>query len=154
MAKGKLHNRIELSIYERIIKGDLRPQLSKYDIDENRKDFVKQLNKVKINKKESEKLFDIDFKSLGFYSESDFEVIKEQNYRRNKVEQYIVPTKYYQLDDSEKHQSFKSPKVNDYLVLIFDEFERIKIRIDYAHETIAEKGKIEIYARKKYTESS
>ncbi|MBL6964640.1 MAG: hypothetical protein ISR55_12515 [Bacteroidetes bacterium] len=148
----KLYNRIELGIFEQILKGDIRPNNQRNERVENLRDLVKKVNKRKVVFKdelssESPKSL-VNYKSLGYYSEDDFNIIPEVAGKDRHTDYYIVPAKSYKPNDPNMISDFASERMNLYLDLIYDEYERIKNRVEFVNDELTDSAEIRNYAAK------
>ena len=135
MHSDKLH----IHLYEEIVNGNFHPARTRFSGPEVCKNLVTLVNIIKektLPAKESlEYIENIDFARYGFKSATDFDV-KFKDISGDRQEIFLVPGKTYELSESMDIPIFNEFKSKCFLVLIGDEFERIKVKANkYLQET-------------------
>lgn len=147
---GRNRNDIHVKVFGEIINGALRPGKNKTE---------KALNKLVYNaatitdiiSMSQKGTFDnelFDYKKYGFRDREDFTLSRRKNYKESKINIKLEPKEIYPLNTPFYHYRQIDVVSCYYNVLIFDSFERVKIKLDYMFEILESDKKKKDYAEK------
>ena len=145
-----MFDRIHIKVYEEILCGRFKPDLDRFNDMEEPINLVMEANSFRVaTLPQGQNLLEYvektDFTGFGFKDSRDFEIdTKELNSGRTDV--FVRPLKIYDLKEAMDIPLFLTIKNSSFLQLISDQFERIKIRAEYALENESDDKNIKSYA--------
>jgi hypothetical protein len=147
--KIRLQNMIDVMLFSDIVNGKLNPSLKKYNNPTNLSKLIhnSQIQKFTITSFDDFNLT-FDYSIFGFKNKEDFKIRKVTKRLTNQTEVSILPEKIYELQDDFIIPEFPSIKVNTFIHLIVDEFERIKIRAERKHDLLTSEKHLNFYCKK------
>jgi hypothetical protein len=150
---SKIHQQTDLLIYEEITSGRLNPMLPR-----NADLSVLQNLIIEANTKtfftcsledDPENIIDsFDLTELGYHFREDVEVVIRKNEKKKMHELIARPKRIYPLEDQFIIPDPPDKKSAYFLVLISDEFERVKIRANKVLNSTGKKKHIALFAYK------
>jgi len=150
---SKLYQQTDLHIYEEISSGRLNPQLKQNGdllflqnvvIHANTKTF----HSCSLDDDPENSIENFDITNLGYHCREDAEIVVRQNTRKRVHEFIAKPNRIYPLEDLFDIPNPPDKKSAYFLALIFDEFERIKIRANKVHNSACKKKHLALYTHK------
>ena len=149
----RLQNMIDVRLYSEIVSGKLHPSLTKFKNEKNLSKLIidSQIQKILINNDNGlgeDFIRDFDFNNYGFKSSEDFRIKKTMKKTQSQIEFTINPTKVYTLQEDYDIPIYLSNKVNTFIALIVDEFERIKTRAERKHDLLTSEKHLNFYCKK------
>ena len=147
--KIRLQNMIDVMLFSDIVNGKLNPSLKKYNNPTNLSKLIhnSQIQKFTVASFDDFNLT-FDYSIFGFKNKEDFKIRKVTKRLTNQTEVSILPEKIYELQDDFIIPEFPSIKVNTFIHLIIDEFERIKIRAERKHDLLTSEKHLNFYCKK------
>lgn len=147
-----LAHTMHVHIFGELIKGRFQPSQAKFSNPEELKNLVAeaQTNTVTVlpaGKDPDEYIAETDFLAFGFKEEADFDVI-QKDLGSGRTAIIVVPTRIYEGCEVLDIPAYTSFKVNIFLELIMDEFERVKIRAEKKLENTDDRRVLAVYAEK------
>lgn len=140
---------MHIKMYEELIHGKYRPNTERYSIPDQLNNFIFEANVTVINLSRtddfSENVNNIDFALLGFKNVTDAVVDIIDSSTGKKI--IIKPCVIYKTSENEFIPGFCSVKYQRFEELIFDEYERLKVRAERELE-IGNSNSIKLYAEK------
>ena len=144
----KLHTMIDVLLFSEIVSGKLNPSLKKYNIPNNLTRLIFQAQTQKVLLGNDDELSDFDSSIYGFKNQQDCRIKKVNTKNTKTYEIALIPTKIYELQEDFSMPEFPSPKVNTFISLITDEFERIKTRAEQKHDLLTSDKQLNFYCKK------
>jgi hypothetical protein len=147
--KNRPQNMIDVMLFSDIVNGKLNPSLKKYNNPTNLSKLIhnSQIQKFTVTSFDDFNLT-FDYSIFGFKNEDDFKIKKVKKRLTNQTEVSILPEKIYELQEDFTFPDFPSLKVNTFIHLIVDEFERIKTRADRKHDLLTSEKHLNFYSKK------
>ena len=154
---NKLFNRIHTNLYDEILKGKFRPTLPKYNDTKQLQNLFSEAQTLKIvfNSDISLKYMDEvpDMREYGFKLPEHFTYTIHEVKKNATWELTIIPLNHYKLRENINVPIYPTQKARDFSQLICDEFERIKIRAEYALDVVDSMSRYKQYATKNITKA-
>ena len=149
----KPYQRIDVNVYKEILKNKFCPDDEKGSSKKVLLEMLQQINKFEIkieglNIDIKKELGKINFREFGFKERADVKIEFKEEVFDDNTKIVLKPKTIYELEDNIELPKHSNNKQKQYLALMADTFERIKIKAENILEETNEHKHIEMYANK------
>jgi hypothetical protein len=146
-------NKIDIRLFPEFIDGNLKSTKTEFNTIRKLSNLIKenQTRRIVLADKEIKSFnnkLKPDLRFYGFKSVDDYNIKDKNALPGGSVEFHIIPNKIYTLKEYHEVPKYNSKKLNTFIALILDEYERIKIRAEHKHDLLTSERDLNLYCKK------